>query len=199
MHRPKLTRPTVELFSDGEILDVNALNRNGAFRRPMHYPFRRLKTYQDRVELYFRDRTKPAQIILVARTAQNFGNSRPWLICSCRRRCVKLYCDSLGARCRICAELQFTSQRQWWTTRLRARADKIRSQLWVDASGKPARPYRMHRNTYRQHLTALASIEHAIRTGSRISSPRYRRYRERDADGRYCAEDDFADHLGAAS
>jgi hypothetical protein len=31
MRRPKLTRPTVELFSDGEILDVNMLHRQGAF------------------------------------------------------------------------------------------------------------------------------------------------------------------------
>jgi hypothetical protein len=30
MRQPKLTRPTVELFSDGEILDVNMLNRRGA-------------------------------------------------------------------------------------------------------------------------------------------------------------------------
>jgi hypothetical protein len=30
MRQPKLTRPTVELFSDGEILDVNILNRCGA-------------------------------------------------------------------------------------------------------------------------------------------------------------------------
>jgi hypothetical protein len=55
MRRPKLARPTIELFSDGEILDSIALYRHGAFRRPNHFPFRRLKLFPDHTEINFRD------------------------------------------------------------------------------------------------------------------------------------------------
>jgi hypothetical protein len=40
MPRPKLTRPTTDLFErDGSVLDVNDLHRHGAFSRPLHFPF----------------------------------------------------------------------------------------------------------------------------------------------------------------
>jgi hypothetical protein len=55
MRRPKLARSTVELFSDGEILDSIELYRHGAFRRPNHFPFRRLKTFPDHIEINFRN------------------------------------------------------------------------------------------------------------------------------------------------
>jgi hypothetical protein len=81
VRRPKLTRPTVELFSDGEILDSYDLYRRGAFSVPMEFPFRRLRTYRDHIELRWRDRTKPPQIILIERTPVNYGGERPWFVC----------------------------------------------------------------------------------------------------------------------
>jgi hypothetical protein len=185
MRYPKLLRPTVELFSDGEILDSYDLYRRGAFRRPMEFPFRRLRTYPDHIELRWPDRNKPPQVILLERTPC-VGAERPWFLCyKCGRRCAKLYVNSIDAARRKCAGLQFASQRQRRKTRLRTKADKIRWQLWAEGE-KIIRPRGMHKETYRKHIRMLQRIQHAISTGSRLSSIRYRRYRERDEDGRYC-------------
>jgi hypothetical protein len=189
MRRRRLTRPTTDLFHEGDTLDVNQLNRTGAFARPMHYVLRRLKTYPDRAELYFKDRNRPPQITLIERTALFPGalTSRPWFICSaCSRRCGKLYVTSIGAKCNQCSGLQWTSQRQWHTTRLRAKAAQIRARLDTDKTGKPSRSYYMHERTFRRLIAALTAIERAISTGSRLSRVRaHYRYRSRDHAGRY--------------
>jgi hypothetical protein len=189
MRRSTLT-PTTDLFHEGITLDVNQLNRTGAFSQPMHYVLRHLKTYPDRIELNFPKPTnRPPQITLIERTALFPGalTSRPWFICSaCSRRCGKLYVTSLGAKCDQCSGLQWTSQRQWHTTRLRAKAAQIRNRLDADPSGNPKRPRYMHGRTFRRLIGALAAIEHAIRTGSRLSKVRaHYRYRPRDRAGRY--------------
>jgi len=187
MHRPRLTRPTTDLFHEGITLDVNQLNRTGAFAQPMIYPLRRLKTFPDHIKLNFRDRARPAQITPIERTDMHFGGTRPWFVCACGRRCGKLYVDSLGARCRVCAGLQYLAQRQFWTTRLKARAEKLRRRLDIDKTGKPSRPYYMHRSTYMQHIHMLHRIEHALNTGLPIRWIRSGdRFRPRDNDGRYC-------------
>jgi hypothetical protein len=190
--RRKLLRPVVELFSDGEILDSYELYRHGAFRRPMEFPFRRLRTYRDHIELRWPNRDKSAQVILVEWTGC-LDAERPWFLCyKCGRRCAKLYINSIDVACRKCAGLQFTSQRQRRKARQKTKADKIRWQLWTEGE-KIIRPRFMHKNTYRQHMHKLRMIEHAIRTGSRLSSVRYYRQRERDSEGRYC---EFSDDLG---
>jgi len=143
MRRPNVLRPVVELFSDGEILDVNMLNRHCAFSAPQYFPLRRLKTYRDRVEINFRDRNRPPQIILIERTRMHFGNTRPWLTCyKCSRRCAKLYVSSIDVACRQCAEMQYRSQRQRRRARLKTRLEKVRSQLWIE-DGKIIRPRNM--------------------------------------------------------
>lgn len=180
MRKPRLTRATTDLFSDDSVLDVNDLRRRGAFVRPMWFPFRRLKTFPDRLEISWPDENKPPQVILIERTAW-----RPWFLCACDRRCGKFYLTTINARCRVCSELQFTSQRQWRTTRLKANAEKIRSRLWTEGE-KIIRPRYMHENTYDKYLRALRTIEHAIKTRSHCASVRYRRYRERDESGRFC-------------
>jgi hypothetical protein len=188
MRRPKLTRPTVELFSDGEILDVNDLHRRGAFRTPMHFPFRRIKTFPDRLEINFRDRNRPPQIVLIERTRLHLGGARPWFVCyKCNRRCTKLYPVGVDHWCRRCGDLQFRSQAQTRKARLRAKAEKIRNRLWFE-NNKPIRPHYMHRATFHRHLRAINKIEHAIRHRLHCASLRYQRYRERDSDGRYCDE-----------
>jgi hypothetical protein len=185
MRRLKRTHPVVELFSDGEILDSYELYRHGAFRRPMEFPFRRLRTYRDHIELRWRNRDKPPQVILLERT-QCLDAERTWFLCyKCGRRCAKLYINSIDVACRKCAGLQYASQRQRRNTRLRTKANKIRWQLWTEGE-KIIRPVNMHKRTYQQHMHALRMIEHALRTGSRLSSVRYRRQRERDSEGRYC-------------
>jgi hypothetical protein len=189
MRRPKLTRPTVELFSDGEILDVNMLHRQGAFIRPMHFPFRRMKTFPDRIEIYFRDRNRPPQLGLIERTGLHLGGARPWFVCyKCNRRCAKLYAVGVDHWCRRCGDLGWTSQRQRRKKRLAAKAEKIRNQLWRDGE-KTIRPRYMHERTFRKHIRMLRRIQNAIHSGSHCGLVQsYYRYRERERDGRYCDE-----------
>jgi hypothetical protein len=166
MRLRKPPRPTTDLFErDGSVLDVNDLHRRGAFVRPMWFPFRRLKTFRDRLEISWPDKNKPPQIILLERTRLYLGGERPWFLCPCGRRCGKLYLTTINARCRICSGLQFASQRQWRTTRLRAKAEKIRNRVWAEGE-KIIRPRYMHKRTYDTHLLALHTIEHAIKTRS---------------------------------
>jgi hypothetical protein len=167
-------------------LDVNDLHRRGAFHTPMHFPFRRLRTFPDRMEIYFRDRNRPPQIVLIERTRLHLGGARPWFICyKCNRRCAKLYPVGVDHWCRRCGDLQFVSQRQRRKARLTIKAKNIRARLWVEGE-KIIRPRYMRESTFRKHMHALHAIEHAIRHGLHCSSIRYQRYRERDADGRYC-------------
>ena len=130
MRRPNVLRPTTELFErDGSVLDVNDLHRRGAFDRPMWFPFRRIKTFPDHIEINFRDRNRPPLLLLIERTGLHLGGSRPWFVCQCGRRCGKLYLTTISAQCRICAGLNFRSQRQWRTTRLRSKAEAVGSSL----------------------------------------------------------------------
>ena len=183
--RHRLTRPTTDLFHEGDTLDVNQLNRTGAFSRPMHYPLRRLKTFPDHIEINFRDR--PPLVLLIERTHLHLGGSRPWFVCACGRRCGRIYLTSIDARCRVCSDLQFRSQAQTRKTRLQTKAERIRNRLWFE-NNKPVRPRYMHRATFQRHLRAISRIEHAIRHGLHASSPRYQRKRQRDRYGQYYDE-----------
>ena len=187
--RPKLLRPTVELFVSPPPLSSIELYRAGAFgRQPMAFPFKRLRTYSDRVEIYFRDRNRPPQTVWLDWRPLHLGGAFPYFICyQCRRRCIKLYPVGVDYWCRRCGELQFLSQRQRRRARLKTKAENIRSRLWFE-NGKPVRPYYMHRATYKKYLNKLAHIEHAVRTNGHLSSIRYRRWRGRDSDGRYYDE-----------
>ena len=187
MRRPKRTHPVVELFSDGEILDSYELYRHGAFRRPMEFPFRRLRTYRDHIELRWPNRDQPPRAILLERT-QCLDAERTWFLCyKCGRRCAKLYINSIDVACRKCADLQFKSQRERRKARLQTKAKKIRNRLWFE-NNKPVRPHYMHRATFQRHLRTLSKIEYAIRHDLHCASIRYRRRRDRDADGRYLGD-----------
>ena len=78
MRRPKFTRPTTDLFHEGDTLDAYQLNRAGAFSQPLHFPFRRLKTFPDHIEISLTNKSKPPLVLLVERArlisaAQNRG------------------------------------------------------------------------------------------------------------------------------
>lgn len=187
MRRPNVLRPTVELFSEGEVLDSIALYRHGAFARPSYFPLRRLKTFPDHVELSWPNKNKPPQIILLQWRPLHFGGAFPYFSCyKCGCRVRKLYVTSIDVACRRCSELQWKCQRQFWTTRLKARADKIRNRLWTEGE-KIIRPRLMRQRTFRKHLNKLRMIEYALATGSHIRWIRSRDHlRPRDSDGRYC-------------
>jgi hypothetical protein len=196
--RPKLLRPTVELFISPPPLSSVELYRAGAFgRQPMIFPFKapRLRAYSDRIEIYFRDRNRPPQTVWLEWRPLHLGGAFPYFICyQCRRRCILLYPVGVDHWCRRCGQLQFRSQAQTRKARLKTKAENIRARLWTE-SGKLIRPYNMHRRTYRKYLDTLHLIDKAIRTGVHISSPRYQRFRERDSDGRYC-ESELQGNLG---
>jgi hypothetical protein len=154
----------------------------------MEFPFRRLRTYRDHIELRWPNRDKPPQIILLDRTKLNYGGTRPWFLCyKCGRRCARLYVSTIDVACRKCADLQFKSQRERRKARLQTKAKKIRNRLWFE-NNKPVRPHYMHRATFQRHLRTLSKIEYAIRHDLHCASIRYRRRRDRDADGRYLGD-----------
>jgi hypothetical protein len=184
------TRPVVESFSDGEILDSIALYRGGAFVRPCEYALRGLRVYRDHIEQRFIGHAKPPATIAVTWGKRLYfgGHGLPYFICQhCLRRCAKLYLSSIDVACRRCAGLSFWSQGQRRKARLIAKAKRIRAQLWADQTGRPIRPRMMLQTTFRKHMHALTMIEHAINDASRVISPARQRYRERDSQGRYCS------------
>lgn len=166
MNRRRPLRPVTADYS--HIIDVNELNRLGAFKRPSSFPFRRLRTYRDRIEFYWPSNPrKPPQINAIVWTGLSLGGARPWFVCyRCHRRCGKLYVTSIDALCRKCADLWFVSQRQRRRERLKAKAHRIRVSLG-DYSSRPGDPvppkrFRQSRRTYRRTISTLYRIEREI-------------------------------------
>lgn len=84
-------------------------------------------------------------------TPCNFGGARPWFRCpTCARRVAVLFVVSTYIRCRHCARLSYSSQREVRTDRLNRRSDRLWRQLdWGrDAYGYPDKPKGMHWSTY---------------------------------------------------
>lgn len=155
-------RITVECLS---CINVNDLNRLGAFARPMEYPFLGLRTSPDLIEYrgpkWSVDR--PPQEIPIQWTRCTYGGARPWFTCPCGRRVGKLYCGSAWLGCRHCAEAGYESQRKSRKGRLHLKATRIRARLGdygrpgIDAI--PPRPSGMHRKTYSRFKMQLGIIE----------------------------------------
>ena len=86
-------------------------------------------------------------------TPCHYGGARAWFICperGCGRRVAILYGGGVFA-CRQCYQLAYDSQRWTAPKRAQAKAQKI----WLQLGGStsmfepfPAKPKRMHRNTY---------------------------------------------------
>jgi hypothetical protein len=189
-HKPdhrlhRLHRPTVE--EHRRPISIRELAHAGAFIRPCLFPLQGIECHRDHIRIRpLTNAQHPGQVIRVAWRKLTFG-WRPYLVCPrCQSRRWYLYYDSLQAYCRACADLHYASQRQDRKARLLAKAQAIQAQLWRDQTGRIIRPRRMSENTYRRCIMKLEQITAAIDGGLSLSSPRYRRYRERDADGRYC-------------
>jgi hypothetical protein len=161
-------------------IDVNNLNRLGAFARPMEYPFMRLQTSREIIEYrgpkWPADR--PPQHIQVQWTPCTYGGARPWLTCLCGRRVGKLYRGNGFLGCRYCAEATYESQRKSRKGRLHLKATRIRARLGdygrpsIDAI--PSRPSGMQRKTYSRFKMQLGIIEYKLIQGG-IYRPRPRR------------------------
>jgi hypothetical protein len=124
-------RITVESLS---YIDVNDLNRLGAFAHPMQYPFMGLRTSRDLIE--YRGpkwpENRPPQQIRIQWTRCTYGGARPWFTCLCGRRVGKLYRGSAWLGCRLCAEATYESQRKSRKGRLYLKATRIRVRLGDD-------------------------------------------------------------------
>lgn len=161
-------------------LDVNDLNRLGAFAHPMEYPFLGLRASRHLIE--YRSQSwptdRPPQRIQVQWTPCTYGGARPWLMCLCGRRVGKLYRGSAWLGCRQCAEAAYESQRRSRKGRLHLKATRIRARIGdygrpgVDAF--PPRPRGMHRKTFARVKAQAQIIERELTTG-RNYRPRPRR------------------------
>jgi hypothetical protein len=155
-------RITVESLTH---IDVNELSRQGAFARPMDFPFMGLRTSQHLIE--YRGTKwpvdRPPQQIPIQWTRCTFGGARPWFTCLCGRRVGKLYRGSAWLGCRHCAEARYESQGKSRRGRLHLKATRIRARLGdygrpgIDAI--PPRPSGMHRKTYSHFKMQFGIIE----------------------------------------
>ena len=179
----RMSRITVETLS---CVDVNELNRLGAFKCPMEYPFMGLRTSPHLIE--YRGPNwpldRPPQQISIQWTRCTYGGVRPWLTCLCGRRVGKLYRGNGFLGCRLCAEAKYESQRKSRRARLHLKATRIRAQLGnygrpgIDAI--PSRPSGMQRRTYARLNAQLNAIELQLIDGG-IYRPRPRRERRKYA------------------
>ncbi len=169
-----MRRITVESLSS---IDVNELNRLGAFMRRMEYPFMGLRTSRHLLEYrgpkWPADR--PPQQIPIQWTRCTFGGSRPWFTCLCGRRVGKLYHGNGCLGCRHCAEARYECQKKSRRGRLYLKAKRIRARLGDDGhpgiDAIPWRPWRMQRRTYDSLRAQIETIERKLITG-RISRAR---------------------------
>jgi hypothetical protein len=188
------------------IIDVRALAKAGAFKRPMRFPFQHLEvTARDHIRVFRvgdKSRQTP-QIIAVTWRKMTFG-MKPFFVCPrCNARRVFLYHDGLFCYCRTCADLWYWCQRKHRRTRLLSRSHKLRTSLG-DETGKPgspfpARPYLQTHRRYRTIIAKLKDIEDSYR--HIVSTDRRRFDRERDELGRYLpsersTDDASTDDLG---
>jgi hypothetical protein len=152
-------------------IDVNELNRLGAFKRPMFYPFMALRTSRYLIEYHpetWGDR--PPQRIRVQWTYCHFGGLRPWMTCLCGRRVGKLYYGNGFLGCRQCGEMRYESQRRGRRGRLHLKATRIRQRLGDE--GRPGidpiisgRPWRMQRRTFARLKARAEKIERKLTEG----------------------------------
>jgi hypothetical protein len=176
-HQHMSRRITVESLSN---IDVNELNRLGAFARSMEFPFMGLQTSRHLIEYrgpkWPADR--PPQQIPIQWTHCTYGGARPWFTCLCGRRVGKLYRGNGFMGCRHCTDATYESQRKSRRGRLYLRAMRVRARLsdhgrpGIDAI--PQRPWRMQRKTYNNLRAQLAIIELKLIEGE-IYRPRPRR------------------------
>jgi hypothetical protein len=172
-----MSRIIVESLSN---IDVNELNRLGAFACRMEYPFMGLRTSPHLIEYRGREwrLDRPPQQIPIQWTRCTYGGARPWFTCLCGRRVGKLYYGNGFLGCRPCGQMRYESQRKSRRARLHLKATRIRTRLHdngrpgVDAI--PQRSSGMQRKIYARLKTQLAIIESKlIQEG--IYRPRSRR------------------------
>jgi hypothetical protein len=157
-------------------LDVNHLNRLGAFEGRKLFPAMALRTSRDLVE-YRPDNWppyRPTQQIPIQWTRCNYGGKRPWFTCLCGKRVGKLYYGANCLGCRHCAEAIYESQRRGRRGRLQLKASRIRARF--GDHGRPGidpfperppwfRGFAMQNRTYARIRGRAEAIERELRKG----------------------------------
>ena len=169
---------TVEQLSS---VDINILNKNGAFKGSApdwvaRFPLLGLRTSRFLIE--YRDSNwppdRPPQRVPIQWT-RCFRTLRPWFICQCRRRCGKLYQGAGLLVCRKRLHVSYASQRKSTRCRLYEKAKHIRARLGdvgrpcIDPL--PIRPFGMQRKIFERLIAQAKIIERKLAVG-RIYRPR---------------------------
>lgn len=102
-------------------------------------------------------------IVSLSFTPCHFGGQRAWFNCPwCLRRVGSLFYGSWGLRCRHCLGLRHASSQESKQDRAWRRYHKLRRRLLgsqPDTGQTPAKPPRMHWQTYRRLLGAMEEAE----------------------------------------
>jgi hypothetical protein len=160
-------------------IDVNELNRLGAFRRATaefpHLAFRlpcvsQMTTNWSSITIQFM-KDRRWQSIPVRWTHCNFGGQRPWLECPCGRRVGKLYDSGFCFGCRQCLNLIYECQRRGPNISRYLRVCKLREDCGGSSSilePFPNRPRGMRKKTYLRLRSRAESLERDLRKRPRF-------------------------------
>ena len=171
-------RLTIEELA-ADCLDVRELHRRGWLNRScvprwpnLRWPgINRIRLDRYLIEIELRNQVTP-QYIRVTWTPCNFGNYRPWMLCSyCRKRVARLFKGMGGYFCRACVgNPPYESQLRNEMARAYLKAYRLRERI---GGGRPVidpireRPYRMSRKTYNWIIAEIERLERPL-AGSRI-------------------------------
>ena len=127
-------------------IDINRVNKEGCLRPglwtvillPLDGSDVGVKAEVEDVRLYFRLKNADdeweamRQTIEIARTPCRLGGERPYFVCGCSRKVIKLYWGGRYFRCRSCYDLAHASQNEDSWGRARRRALKTRQRIGGD-------------------------------------------------------------------
>jgi mRNA-degrading endonuclease RelE of RelBE toxin-antitoxin system len=105
------------------------------------------------------------QEIEVTTTPCNYGGVRKWFICpTCNRRCAVVYSSGRYFECRVCCNLNYTSQCESDMYRLSEKANKLRKRLGAEPgiinSLPHEKPKHMHMKTYVRLMNEIERLEY---------------------------------------
>jgi hypothetical protein len=104
------------------------------------------------------------QNIEITTTPCNYGGVRKWFICpACGRRCAVIYSAGKYFACRVCCNLNYTSQCESDMFQLSNKANKLRERLGAKhgiMNPLPNRkPKNMHHKTYAKLMNEIEKLE----------------------------------------
>jgi hypothetical protein len=113
------------------------------------------------------------KLIRIEWTRCHYGGSRPWLVCACGKRAVRLFRGLGGYYCRTCCNAIYESQRRSTKARNYLQAYRLRQRLGGSLpvlDEVPLRRAGMRRKTYVRLCWRLRGLESRL-PGSRVARP----------------------------